>query len=194
MWRIGGSILGGRSSVRCDCVVTIKFFIVAALLLTVRFGRLVGNRKAVWVPGDKGYDSQVIPPRGALQNLVQAPLFAARRRLLVGSHNGRINHQIWVLPVPHQLMEDHAACSPSGRTAYARSCTCHSALEDHASGLPGSQHQEYSVDEDTVVRRRSSHRLHAPRQQPFNPKPLRIAQLISANAHTDRTTNQSRAA
>jgi hypothetical protein len=120
------------------------------------------------------------------------PFFAARGRLLVGTHDRRIYHQMQVLAISHQVAEHlvpHPACRPATEPlvhALVLAITVGKIMLVSARA----KYSQHTVDENTVVRRRPTYALHSTRQQSLDPTPLRIAQLITTHAHQNRTSNQ----
>ena len=131
------------------------------------------------------------PPRERPRAGSSQPLFAAGGRLLVCSHDGRVDHQILVFLVSGQIVED-ALPHPAARPAHEPRVHAFVFAVTFGKVRPtrtGAKHPQHTVDELTVVRRRSAHMLHSPRKPVLDPHPLRIAQLVSAR-HTTSATKQ----
>ena len=97
----------------------------------------------------------------------------------MGSHDGRIDHEISVLSIRHQVAEDLLP-NPAGRPAaeaLRHALLLAVTLAKITPVCAGAQDPKHSVDKKTVVRSRPAHRIHPARQQTLDPAPLRITQL-----------------
>jgi hypothetical protein len=120
---------------------------------------------------------------GTPQSLVRAPLFATRGRLLVGSHDGRGDHQICVLPICHKIAEDLLPYS-TGRPAaepLVHALVLAVTLRKIVPMRSGTQHPKHTVEENTVVPSPSG--LPSPRAQATAP---RSAATAHRSTHIDQ--------
>jgi len=111
-------------------------------------------------------------------------------------HDGRIDHQILVLAVAHDLVKHllpDAAISPPNE-AFMYAFILSVALRKVAPSRSGPKHPQHSVDEHTVVSGGPSNALQPSRKQILDLLPLHIAQLVPANPHTYRKAKPTRLA
>src|SRR5208282_5755194 len=106
---------------------------------------------------------------------------AAGGRLLVCPHNGRVDHQILVLAVSHQLLENplpDAAARPANE-ALVHAFVLAIMLGKIVPACSGTQDPKHSVHKQTVVGSGAAYMLFAARKKARNPFPLQITQLIA---------------
>ncbi len=135
------------------------------------------------------------PPRERPRALSSEPLFAARGRLLVSAHDGRVDHQVLILFVRHKVGEN---ALPDTRSRPAHEPRMHAlvlavTLRKIMPTGPRTKHPRYSVDELAIVRCSTANMLHSARKRVLDPLPLPFAQLISTR-HATSATNQTPAA
>ena len=105
--------------------------------------------------------------------------------MLVGTHDGGIDHRVFVVGVPGQMIEDHL---PHTALGLAGKPSMHDAevakpLRQIAPGNARTVAVKNRLDEQTVVRRRPANGTLSPRQKPLNPLPLIIPQPITPGTH-----------
>jgi hypothetical protein len=119
------------------------------------------------------------------------PFFSRRRSLLVSANDAGIDHDVPVLTILQQVSEDpvpDARCRPS-REALVRRLVLAIALRHVSPAHPGAQHPQHPMHKTPIILRGPPYRPSPPWQQPFDPTPLHLRQLITTNAHPPTATN-----
>jgi len=136
----------------------------------------------------------VRPPRERPRALSAPPFLRPVAACWWGTHDRRIDHQIKVFAIDHQVAKDlvpHSTCRPAAEPL-VHALVLAVALGKIMPMSAGAQNPEHPVDKNAVVRSRTAYRFHSPWQQTLDPRPLRISQLIATHAQQSRKTNQSR--
>ena len=113
----------------------------------------------------------------------------------MGSDQRGIDHQILVLVIAYQLLEDPL---PDPRPGSAHETLVHAlvlsvALRQVAPPRTAAQHPQHAIDEVAVISRDAAHMILASGKKIPDPLPLRFAQLVSAR-HTYTAAANLRAA
>lgn len=119
--------------------------------------------------------------------------FLARRRLGVGTHDQAIDNQVLVVAVASEQGEDalpYAGTRPAGE-ALVHGLVLAIALGQVGPSRTRVQDPQGTVDKQPVINRRPPRIGHFPRQQRFNPMPLRLAQLGSLDPHDASATAET---
>ena len=105
--------------------------------------------------------------------------------MLVGAHDGGVDHRIFVVGVLGQMIEDCFPDPASGPPAESRMhhAKVAEAFRQIAPRYPRAIAIQHSLHEQPVVPRRSAHEAFTPRQQPLDPIPLIVSQSITTYAH-----------
>jgi len=133
------------------------------------------------------------PPRERPRALSSEPLFAARGRLLMGSHDGRIQHQVRILTVRNQIGKQTV---PNPRLGPAHESLVHALvlaipLRHVRPAHPRAHHPKHRIHKPPVILCRTTHRPRPPRQKRLHSPPLRLRQLIPCRCHLPTATTST---
>ncbi len=97
------------------------------------------------------------------------------------SYNRRVQHQVRVLLISHQIVEQPVSNTRLGppNKMFMHALVLAIALRQVRPAHPGANHQKNSVHKPPVVIRWTTNRTQPTRKQPLYPTPLRLSQLIS---------------
>ena len=98
--------------------------------------------------------------------------------MLVGAHNGAVDHRVFVVGVCGEMLKHPVPHTAFGPTAKPQVDLCPVAepLRQIAPWHPGAIAVQHRLDELPIVRRRHSDRAFASRQQVLDPLPLIVTQ------------------
>src|SRR5580693_528605 len=110
-----------------------------------------------------------------------SPAFFGSGAVLMSTHDGRIDHRVFVVGVLGQILEDplpDAGLGPAGKARMNR-LPVSEALRQVPPRHAGPISVQNRLNKQTIVRRRDAHMPQATRQQILDPVPLVVVQSIS---------------
>jgi len=111
--------------------------------------------------------------------------------MLVGAHDGGIDHGVFVVRVAGQMLENSLPDTANGPSAESRMHHTEVAesLGKVAPRNPGTIAIENSLDKQTVVLRRTPNHADTSRQQILHPIPLIVPQPVASYTHPLKVKN-----
>src|SRR4051812_35856003 len=132
---------------------------------------------------DEGVDLGAQAAARAADGLVFARRFSGAGAVLMGAHDGAVDHRIFVVSVPGQALENplpDAGFRPVGKAA-VRVVLIAKALQLVPPGDAGAIAVEHGIDKQAVVRGGHANRTKPARQQILDPVPLVVTKGIAAH-------------